>query len=375
MRIGLIAPPWIPVPPTAYGGTELVVDHLARGLAARGHDVRLVTVGESTCPVEQICCFDRSPSTIGEVLPETVHVLHAYELLGDVDLIHDHTTLGPVLSLGRVDPEIPVVVTHHGPITPLTKPLLRAASRHTTLVAISHAQRRDACDVPIDAVVHHGIDLDRLTPGPGDGGYLLFLGRMSPDKGAHRAIRIARALGRPLVMISKMWEDSEHAYFSSTVRPMLGSDVELLLATGPEDRVRLLRGAEALVNPISWAEPFGLAMAEALACGTPVLAAPRGAAPEIVDHGITGFLADSEEGLIEAARQLDQIDRARCREAAVRRFSIQRMVRNYERLYIRLLAGEDGLSLARIGRAVKEDGARERSGGPTAATALLPPGL
>ena len=341
MRIGLIAPPWITVPPTVYGGTELIVDNLARGLADRGHEVRLATIADSACPVERICCFDRAPSSIGEVLSETVHVLHAYEQLDDVDIIHDHTTLGPVLSLGRAAPEVPVAVTHHGPVSPLTEPVLRAAARHAALVAISHAQRRAARPLPVAAVVHHGLDLDALTLGPGDGRYLLFLGRMSPDKGPHRAIRIARTLGRRLVMICKMWEDDELAYFDSTVRPLLGPDVELMLATQPDERVELLRRAEALVNPITWAEPFGLAMAEALACGTPVLAFPRGAAPEIVDHGVTGFLADDEETLSAAARQLDRLDRDLCRKAAEERFSLQRMVRNYERLYLRLITEED----------------------------------
>jgi glycosyltransferase involved in cell wall biosynthesis len=344
MRIGLIAPPWITVPPTVYGGTELIVDNLARGLSARGHDVRLATIADSTCPVERICCFDHAESSIGEALPETVHVLHAYEQLDDVDIIHDHTTLGPVLCLGRVTPEVPVVVTHHGPVTPLTEPVLRAAARHSALVAISHAQRRAARHLPVAAVIHHGLDLDALTPGPGDGDYLLFLGRMSPVKAPHRAIRIARTLGRQLIMICKMWENDEQAYFESTVRPLLGPDVELLLTTGPDERVEVLRRAEALVNPISWAEPFGLAMAEALACGTPVLAFPRGAAPEIVDHGVTGFLAEDEAALTAAARQLDQLDRSLCRKAARERFSLQRMVRNYERLYLRLLAEEDHTS-------------------------------
>lgn len=344
MRIGLIAPPWITVPPTVYGGTELVVDGLARGLAARGHDVRLATIGDSTCPVEQISCFEQAPAFLGEAVPETVHALHAYEQLDDVDIIHDHTTLGPVVGLGRVSPELPVAVTHHGPVTPLTEPLLRAAIGHTALVAISHAQRRAARHLPIAAVVHHGIDLDQFNPGPGDGGYLVFLGRMSPDKGPHRAIRIARALGRRLVLICKMWEDCEHDYYESAVRPLLGPDVDLLLSAGPEERMELLRQAEALVNPIHWAEPFGLAMVEALACGTPVLAFPHGAAPEIVDHGVTGFLADGEQALTAAGRRLDELDRALCRKAAQERFSLDRMVTNYERLYRRLTAGDSSHS-------------------------------
>jgi glycosyltransferase involved in cell wall biosynthesis len=344
MRIGLIAPPWITVPPTAYGGTEVIVDNLARGLVARGHDVLLCTVGDSTCPVRRTSRFEHVATPMGTLLPEAVHVLDAYEQLYDVDIIHDHTLLGPLLSLGRVRPGTPVVVTNHGAITPLTEPVLREASRHAAMVAISHSQQSLAPQLPITAVIHHGIDLDQYAVGPGGGGFLLFLGRMSAEKGAHRAIRIARAAGRRLVMVSKMWEDGEHAYFDEMVRPLMGPDVELLLDSRPEERVYLLQHAEALLNPIQWHEPFGLAMAEALACGTPVIGSPYGAAPEIIDHGVTGFLADTDEGLASGARHLDLIDRQLCRKSAEERFSLPRMVRDHERLYISLLRGDSRMS-------------------------------
>lgn len=337
MRIGIVAPPWITVPPTIYGGTEVVVDNLARGLSARGHEVRLFTVGESTCPVPKAACFNDVVTPMGLMLPEAVHVLAAYQELRDVDIIHDHTLLGPLLALGRVRAGTPVVITNHGAVTPMTSPVLREATRHAALVAISRDQQKSAPHLPVTAVIHHGIDLEQYSFGPGGGGYLLFMGRMSPDKGPHRAIRVARATGYRIVVISKMWEDGEHEYYESVVRPLLGPDVDLILNSTPAERIKLLQHAEAVLNPITWREPFGLVMAEAMACGTPVLGYPSGAAPEIIEHGRSGFLETSEEGLIEAVGRLGELDRRECREVAERRFSMDRMVRDHERLYRSLL--------------------------------------
>ena len=195
MRIGLIAPPWIPVPPPAYGGTEIVIDYLARGLMARGHDVRLFTVGESTCPVPRQWLFRSPVEPMGACAQEAAHVLAAYEALADVDIIHDHTVMGPQLAVRRGIPRQPVVTTIHGPFTPQSRRTLAEVARHASIVAISHAHARSFGDIPVAAVIHHGIDLDVHKPGPGTGGYLLFTGRMSPDKGVHHAVCVARRAG------------------------------------------------------------------------------------------------------------------------------------------------------------------------------------
>lgn len=338
MRIGLIAPPWIPVPPPAYGGTEAVVDNLARGLADLGHDVLLFTVGESTSPVPRLHRYPTAVEPIGDVAHELAHTLSAYQALAGVDVIHDHTLAGPLLSISDTGGP-PVAVTHHGPFTPDMRAIFGEAARYAATVAISHAQARTAGEVPITAVIHHGIDTARYTPGPGDGGYLLFLGRMCADKGVHHAVRVAHRAGRRLVMVAKMREPAEHDYFHREVRPLLGSRDELLIEAGPSERLDLLRHAEALLNPIGWPEPFGLVMAEALACGTPVLAFPNGAAPEIVDHGHTGYLCADEDQMLAALDRVPAIDRAHCRAAAEDRFSLQRMARDHERLYRRLTTG------------------------------------
>lgn len=335
MRIGLIAPPWVPVPPPAYGGTEAVVDNLARGLAGLGHDVRLFTVGESTCPVHREYLYEKGFSPIGVAVPEAAHVLAAYEALADVDIIHDHTAMGPLIGPRPAGP--PVVTTCHGPFDPMNMRNIASFADRVAVVAISRSQRRSAEPIHVTSVIHHGIDLDTYRYGPGGGGYLMWIGRMCPEKGAHRAVEFARAAGRKLLMVSKIREAEEHEFYQRQVRPLLGPDDPEPQELPLLDRVRLLQGADALLNPIDWPEPFGLVMAEALACGTPVLAYPRGAAPEIVDHGRTGFLCSNLEETVAAIDLIDTIDRRDCRSAAQERFDMHRMARDHVALYERIL--------------------------------------
>ena len=340
MRIGLIAPPWVPVPPPAYGGTELVIDNLARGLKELGHDVRLFTVGESTCPVPTEYLYREPRAPIGLSIVESAHVVAAYEALSDVDLIHDHTLLGPLVAGSAGVRRPPVVTTNHGPFTDETRPIWSAITQHASLICISHSQARASGSVPVSAVIHHGIDLDVHQAGPGGGDYLMFIGRMSADKGVHHAVRIAKEAGLPLVMATKMREAAEIDYFNAEVRPLLASEDQMPMEMPLRRRLSLLRGATGLLNPITWREPFGLVMAEALASGTPVLAFPNGAAPEIVDPGRTGFLCRDEADMVKAVGRLSQIDRDECRNAAERRFSLQRMARDHERFYRRVLERE-----------------------------------
>ncbi len=337
MRIGLIAPPWVPVPPPAYGGTETVVDNLARGLVALGHDVRLFTVGESTCPVPRAQLYERAFTPIGVAVPEAAHVLAAYEDLADMDIIHDHTALGPLIGPGPDSP--PVVSTCHGPFDEMNHRNIASFAGRVSLVAISHAQKRFGAPIPIGSVIHHGIDLQTYQYGPGGGGYLMWIGRMCEAKGAHRAIEYARAAGKKLVLVSKIREAEEWAFYREHVRPLMGPDDPDPQELPTAERVQLLRHADALLNPIAWPEPFGLVMAEALACGTPVLAFPSGAAPEIVDHGRTGFLCNDKESMLEAIAAIGTLDRRDCRTDAERKFSLERMARDHVALYKRVLGG------------------------------------
>jgi glycosyltransferase involved in cell wall biosynthesis len=336
MRIGLIAPPWVPVPPVGYGGTEVVVDNLARALSARGHDVRLFTVGESRCPVRRDWLYSRAPHPMGTSVEEAAHVLAAYDALADVDVIHDHTVLGPLVGPPHSRARTPVVSTHHGAFTAENQRIFAEIARHADVIAISHDQAGRAGRVPISAVIHHGIDLDAYRPGPGDGDYLLFLGRMSPDKGVHLAVRAARAAGRPLRLATKIREAAEWEYFEHEVRPLLGPDDDLATEPGFAQRLQLLQHAVALINPIRWPEPFGLVMAESLACGTPVVGYADGAAPEIVDDGHTGFLCADEPALVAGIEHAEELDRGACRAAVEERFSMQRMAYEHEVLYRRV---------------------------------------
>lgn len=335
LHIGLIAPPWVPVPPPQYGGTELVVDLLARGLTAAGHQVTLFTTGDATCPVDRRWLHPRAVGTLGTMFDELAHVQAAYAALAGCDVIHDHTVLGPlVATAGRVAE--PIATTVHSECTPELIELYRTVSARVAVVAISHHQRSTAPTLDVRRVIHHGIDVEDYPIGRGDGGYVLFLGRMAPTKGVHRAIAVARAAGKQLLIAAKMWEPAEHRYFHEQVEPLLGPDAAFLGQVGGRHKAALLAGAEALVNPIRWPEPFGLVMIEALAAGTPVVTFAEGSAPEIVDDGVTGFVCRDEQDMVARLGDVRALDRARCRAAAEARFSTQRMVADHLALYRQL---------------------------------------
>ena len=338
MRIGLIAPPWTPVPPALYGGTELVVDHLATGFQAAGHEVLLFTTGDSTCPVPTQHVLERAQGhRIGAAVPEIIHTTAAYDAMraARVDIVHDHSIVGPLLS--ALYPDLKVVTTSHGPLDSELRDIYSRTAHRVPLIAISHAQRKPAPEIPVARVIHHGIDAADFPFGDGQGGYFLFLGRMSPDKGAHRAMEAAYKAGVKLVMAAKMREPEEEAYFERFVQPYLNDDLVYLGEVPHEQKLELLANAAGLLFPIRWNEPFGMVMIEALACGTPVLAFPEGAAPEVVEDGRTGFLCHDELDMAETITRVHTIDRAACRAAVEGYFSTTRMVAEHIALFEDLL--------------------------------------
>lgn len=337
IRVGLIAPCAVTVPPPNYGGTEMVVDILARGLAELGHEPVLFTVGDSTCPVERRWSVQQALGAEAGTDDVREHAEDAYGSLTDVDVIHDHTEVGPLLTSAHPT-NIPLAATVHGDCETAAVAALVDRDPRVELVAISRDQRASAPQLGFSTVIHHGVETERYAFGNGDGGYVLFLGRMAQNKGAHRAIKVARAADRRILIAAKNWEPAEHEYFREQVEPLLGSDAEFLDEVGFERKVELLAGAEALINPIRWREPFGLVMIEALACGTPVLAFPEGAAPEIVDDGVTGFLCETQTDMAHALERVPELSRQACREQCVANFSKEHMVNKYVELYQKMLA-------------------------------------
>jgi glycosyltransferase involved in cell wall biosynthesis len=334
--IALVAPTWLPIPAPAYGGTETVVDTLARGLQAAGHDVLLIAHPDSTCPVRRASVVPAADTVrMGRASIELEHAIGAYALARDCQLVHDHTLAGPVVASRY--PHLPVAATNHMPFTRTMSAIFGSCVPRVGLIAISHSHAAGT-DLPIAAVVHHGVDVAEFPVGAGGGGYAAVLSRMTPDKGIHRAIAIAKAAAVPLRIAAKMRDQREREYFEQYVEPELGDGVEYLGELDNAGKRALLADASALLNPIMWPEPFGMAMVEAMACGTPVVGCPRGAAPEIVEHGVTGFLSDDDTELADALRRVGRLDRAACRQRVADWFSVDRMVEGHLRVYESLVA-------------------------------------
>ena len=249
-------------------------------------------------------------------VPELRHVIHAYEAVSDYDVVHDHTVMGPFYA--ERYPDLPVVTTIHGPFNDELTDLYRVLAPRVPIVAISHAQHRAAPDIPIARVIHHGVDAVAFPFGDGGGDADGDVSASSSagwhaDKGAHRAIEMARKAGIRILLAAKMREPWERAYFDEQVAPLLGPDAVYLGEVPHERKLELLAKARALLFPIRWNEPFGMVMLESMACGTPVLAFPEGAAPEVVDDGKTGFLCEDEDAMVDALGRLDELSRADCR--------------------------------------------------------------
>ncbi|TLM87141.1 glycosyltransferase family 4 protein [Pseudarthrobacter sp. NamE5] len=337
MRIGLVAGPWITVPPMTYGGTERVVDSLARGFTAAGHEVLLAAPSDSGCPVPRVAGMRPSiPEELNLTLSELSHVVRAYAGLDEVDIIHDHTMAGP-LYLQRPE-HVPLVTTIHGLLNAEARDVYGAIAHKAAIIAISRDQCSRAPEVPVTRVIHHGMDLSSVPVGSGRGGYLCFVGRACPDKGLLEAVMIAREAGIPLRIAVKMREREEVRYFREVIEPILGPNEDFVGEVDDAVKYELMGEAAAFLNPIQWPEPFGLVMIESLATGTPVIGTSIGSAPEIVDHGRTGYLGSTSQlaGFIQQAAGLD---RKVCRQVVAERFSEDRMVNDHLRLFTELLDG------------------------------------
>ncbi len=336
MRIAEIAPPWFAVPPSGYGGIELVVALLADGLTEQGHDVTLFASGGSQTKATLVSPLidPPDPALLGNPWFDAYHALSAYLAIGDeFDVVHDHSgiTGSAMGALLRGNP--PVVHTLHGPWTEVTRRYYDFLHEHVQLVAISEAQRADNPDVRYAGMVHNGIDLSSYPFRADKDDFLVYIGRASPDKGPSIAIEVARRAGLPLAMVIKKNEPFERAYWDEIVAPLLNDEVEVYEAISHEEKTDLLGRARAMVFPIQWPEPFGLVMAEAMACGTPVVACPAGAAVELVHDGVTGYLRGSIDGLVDAVSSIGNCSPSACRQYVDQHFSATVMVKHYERLF------------------------------------------
>jgi glycosyltransferase involved in cell wall biosynthesis len=356
------------VPPEGYGGTERVVSYLTEELARRGHDVTLFASGDSqtaahlVAPVKRALRLD--PGCRDPLVHHLAMLSEVYRRAGEFDLIHCHTDyLG--LPLARFSPT-PTILTLHGRLDITDLAPMYAAHREVPLISISDAQRRPLPDAAWLATVHHGVPAAQYPFQEATGDYLLFLGRVSPEKRPDTAIRVACRAGIPLKIAAKV-DPVDRDYFHDEIEPLLAEPgVEFLHEVGGADKAALIGGALGLLFPIDWPEPFGLVMIEALACGTPVITRPCGSVAEVVEDGVTGFIAESEDALVAAVERLPDLDRRACRAVFEQRFSDVVMCDRYLAVYERVLGGQRaGVRIAPVADTVPQlahFGAQETDG-------------
>jgi glycosyltransferase involved in cell wall biosynthesis len=335
MRIAILAPVWFAVPPSGYGGIEWIVSLLADALTEAGHEVTLFASGDSRTKAKLACVFPEAPSRmIGRTQPELHHALACYTRADEFDVINDHTgmlgaTLGQTVGT-------PVVHTVHGPLDGEPGAIYELIDRvapHVGLISISMNQRGPKPHLNWIANCHNALDFSVYPFKPTRGEYLLFLGRLSPDKGAHRAIAVAMEAGLPLKIAGKKQDPKEVRYFKELVEPHLVGGIEYLGEVSHGQKVELLQNARATLFPIEWEEPFGLVMIESMACGTPVIATRWGAVPEVIEHGRSGIIVDDYRIISAALEDADKLDPYDIRRYVEDEFSPQRMVRDYVSAY------------------------------------------
>jgi glycosyltransferase involved in cell wall biosynthesis len=338
MRIAQLSPLYESVPPRGYGGTERVVSYLTEELVRLGHDVTLFASGDSLTNARLIPCCSRSlrlDETCYNPLPAHLLMLERVsEMAGNFDVIHSHVDYLYFPFARRC--RVPHLTTLHGRLDyPEIAPLFHEFS-DMPLVSISDSQRQPLAFAPWLGTVHHGLPTNLFTFSPSPQPYLAFVGRVSPEKGVDVAIEIALRAGMPLKIGAKV-DKADHPYFERVIQPLLRHPlVEFIGEIQHEQKNALLGGATALLFPIDWPEPFGLVMIEAMACGTPVVAFPRGSVREVIDDGVTGFIVETVDEAVAAVSAAATLSRQRCRQVYEARFSAARMTREYLELYGRL---------------------------------------
>lgn len=342
MRIAQVAPLTERVPPKTYGGTERVVFALTEELVARGHDVTLFATGDSITSAKLASVYPRSlrEAHIGDLGTRNhwtlLNIGAAYGQQEEFDIIHDHNG---VISLPTANiAATPVVMTLHGIFTQWNKPLF-ASLRKPHLVTISKSQGLSVPGLNYIGNVYNGLDMSTYPFSSTHDGYLLFVGRITQEKGVHIAIEIAKKLSLPLIIAAKL-DGAAAKYFQQHIKPHLGKTIRWIGEVSDHERNKLMSRALCFLHPVTWPEPFGLTLIEAMACGCPVVAIGKGSVPEIVVHGETGFVAKSEDQIASYVLDIDRIDRSYCRYYARTHFSGEGMADGYEAVYREVLKKE-----------------------------------
>jgi glycosyltransferase involved in cell wall biosynthesis len=344
MRIAQVSPLFESVPPKYYGGTERVVSYLTEELVRHGHDVTLFASGDSVTKASLVAPCRRALRLDKHCVDQLAHHVLMMEMVAkqaaSFDVIHFHIDYLHYPLSRRLD--VPHVTTLHGRLDLPDLVDVYREFRDVPVVSISHAQREPLAWANWQATVYHGLppDLYRFRERPG--GYLAFLGRISPEKRVDRAIEIARRIGMRLRIAAKV-DAVDRTYFAETIEPLLGGPyTEYVGEIGDGEKDDFLGNAYALLFPIDWPEPFGVVMIEALACGTPVIAYRRGSVPEVLDDGVTGFIVTELADAVAAAEQVSRLDRRRCRAVFEQRFTASRMARDYVGVYERVIKRRHG---------------------------------
>ncbi|MEA5502884.1 glycosyltransferase family 4 protein [Halotia wernerae UHCC 0503] len=341
MRIAQIAPLWERVPPPAYGGIELVVGSLTDELVRRGHQVTLFASGDSISLAKLVSVHPRAlrldPTIEDYSVYDILNLTSVYERAEEFDIIHAHTGYGALAYANLV--KTPTVHTLHGIFTPDNEKIFKFG-KNQPYISISNAQREPRLELNYVATVYNGIDVSsyEFHAQPQDSPYLAFLGRISPEKGAHLAIEIAKQAGWCLKIAGKV-DVVDVEYFEKEIKPQIdGKQIQYLGEANHVQKNALMGGAVATLFPITWREPFGLVMVESMAAGTPVIAMKLGSTVEVIDHGKTGFLCNNIQECINAIDKVTKLDRYACRQYVENCFSIQQMTDGYEAVYQQVFA-------------------------------------
>lgn len=333
MKIALISPIAWRTPPVHYGPWENVASLLCEGLVKRGIDVTLFATQDSKTAGKLCAICPRGyeeDKTIEPKVWECLHICEVFERAHEFDLIHNNFDFLPLTYSCLVD--TPVLTTIHGFSSPAIMPVYEKYNNKNYYVSISNSDRSKKLNYI--ATVYHGINLNEFTFKREIGDYLLFFGRMHPDKGAKEAIQIAKAFGKKLIMAGII---QDQKYFDKEISPNFSENVVYVGSVGPEERDKLLGGAYALLHPIFFAEPFGLSVVEAMACGTPVVAFNKGSMPELIENGKNGFLVSNVREAVSALGKISKIDRQCCRNLVEEKFSVDRMIDDYIEVYQQII--------------------------------------